>query len=147
MSTRKTKGENKMATVDNSKIFHEGTYSDVTIKVPAQTTYQAGTVLGRNKDGDLVAFSTDNNVAASPGPEFNTSPLYILAQSIENKDGSNAEEFDLVRVFESGVVDAAKLIFIKTADATDIEVLDALKTNGFRLRNVEELTIKTSLSE
>lgn len=136
-----------MTTVDNSKIFHEGTYSDVTIKVPAQTTYQAGTVLGRNKDGDLVAFSTDNNVAASPGPEFNTSPLYILAQSIENKDGSNAEEFDLVRVFESGVVDAAKLIFIKTADATDIEVLDALKTNGFRLRNVEELTIKTSLSE
>lgn len=136
-----------MTTVDNSKIFHEGTYSDVTIKVPAQTTYQAGTVLGRNKDGDLVAFSTDNNVAASPGPEFNTSPLYILAQSIENKDESNAEEFDLVRVFESGVVDAAKLIFIKTADATDIEVLDALKTNGFRLRNVEELTIKTSLSE
>lgn len=136
-----------MTTVDNSKIFHEGTYSDVTIKVPAQTTYQAGTVLGRNKDGDLVAFSTDNNVAASPGPEFNTSPLYILAQSIENKDKSNAEEFDLVRVFESGVVDAAKLIFIKTADATDIEVLDALKTNGFRLRNVEELTIKTSLSE
>lgn len=136
-----------MTTVDNSKIFHEGTYSDVTIKVPAKTTYQAGTVLGRNKDGDLVAFSTDNNVAASPGPEFNTSPLYILAQSIENKDESNAEEFDLVRVFESGVVDAAKLIFIKTADATDIEVLDALKTNGFRLRNVEELTIKTSLSE
>lgn len=136
-----------MTTVDNSKIFHEGTYSDVTIKVPAQTTYQAGTVLGRNKDGDLVAFSTDNNVAASPGPEFNTSPLYILAQSIENKDESNAEEFDLVRVFESGVVDAAKLIFVKTADATDVEVLDALKTNGFRLRNVEELTIKTSLSE
>lgn len=136
-----------MTTVDNSKIFHEGTYSDVTIKVPAQTTYQAGTVLGRNKDGDLVAFSTDNNVAASPGPEFNTSPLYILAQSIENKDESNAEEFDLVRVFESGVVDAAKLIFVKTADATDIEVLDALKTNGFRLRNIEELTIKTSLSE
>lgn len=136
-----------MTTVDNSKIFHEGTYSDVTIKVPAQTTYQAGTVLGRNKDGDLVAFSTDNNVAASPGPEFNTSPLYILAQTIENKDESNAEEFDLVRVFESGVVDAAKLIFIKTADATDVEVLDALKTNGFRLRNVEELTIKTSLSE
>lgn len=136
-----------MTTVDNSKIFHEGTYSDVTIKVPAETTYQAGTVLGRNKDGDLVAFSTDNNVAASPGPEFNTSPLYILAQTIENKDESNAEEFDLVRVFESGVVDAAKLIFIKTADATDVEVLDALKTNGFRLRNVEELTIKTSLSE
>lgn len=136
-----------MTTVDNSKIFHEGTYSDVTIKVPAETTYQAGTVLGRNKDGDLVAFSTDNNVAASPGPEFNTSPLYILAQSIENKDESNAEEFDLVRVFESGVVDAAKLIFVKTADATDVEVLDALKTNGFRLRNVEELTIKTSLSE
>ena len=136
-----------MTTVDNSKIFHEGTYSDVTIKVPAKTTYQAGTVLGRNKDGDLVAFSTDNNVAASPGPEFNTSPLYILAQTIENKDESNAEEFDLVRVFESGVVDAAKLIFVKTADATDVAVLDALKTNGFRLRNVEELTIKTSLSE
>lgn len=136
-----------MTTVDNSKIFHEGTYSDVTIKVPAKTTYQAGTVLGRNKDGDLVAFSTDNNVAAEPGPEFNTSPLYILAQTIENKDESNAEEFDLVRVFESGVVDAAKLIFVKTADATDVEVLDALKTNGFRLRNVEELTIKTSLSE
>lgn len=136
-----------MTTVDNSKIFHEGTYSDVTIKVPAETTYQAGTVLGRNKDGDLVAFSTDNNVAASPGPEFNTSPLYILAQTIENKDESNAEEFDLVRVFESGVVDAAKLIFVKTADATDVAVLDALKTNGFRLRNVEELTIKTSLSE
>ena len=136
-----------MTTVDNSKIFHEGTYSDVTIKVPAQTTYQAGTVLGRNKDGDLVAFSTDNNVAASPGPEFNTSPLYILAQTLQNTDDSNEEEFDLVRVFETGVVNAAKLIFVKTADATDVKVLDALKTNGFRLRNVEELTIKTSLSE
>lgn len=136
-----------MATADNSKIFHEGTYSDVSVTVPANTTYQAGTVLGRNKDGELVAFSTDNNVAASPGPEFNTSPLYILAQTLQNTDDSNEEEFDLVRVFETGVVNAAKLIFVKTADATDVKVLDALKANGFRLRNVEELTVKTSLSE
>ncbi len=136
-----------MATVDNSKIFHEGTYSDVSATVPANTTYQAGTVLGRNKDGELVAFSTDNNVAAEPGPEFNTSPLYILAQTLQNTDASNEEEFDLVRVFETGVVNAAKLIFVKTADATDVKVLDALKANGFRLRNVEELTVKTSLSE
>lgn len=136
-----------MATVDNSKIFHEGTYSDASVTVPANTTYQAGTVLGRNKDGELVAFSTDNNVAASPGPEFNTSPLYILAQTLQNTDDSNEEEFDLVRVFETGVVNAAKLIFVKTADATDVKVLDALKANGFRLRNVEELTVKTSLSE
>ena len=88
MSTQKTKGENKMATVDNSKIFHEGTYSDVSVTVPANTTYQAGTVLGRNKDGELVAFSTDNNVAAEPGPEFNTSPLYILAQPFHTTDGT-----------------------------------------------------------
>ena len=96
-----------MATVDYSKIFHEGTYSDVSVTVPANTTYQAGTVLGRNKDGELVAFSTDNNVAAEPGPEFNTSPLYILAQTLQNTADSNEEEFDLVRVFETGVDNAA----------------------------------------
>ena len=41
-----------MTKIDNSKIFHEGSYADVTLTVPAATTYKPGLVLGRNADGE-----------------------------------------------------------------------------------------------
>lgn len=130
-----------MTHIDNSKIFHNGVYSDATIYVPANTTYKAGTVLGRNSSGKLTAFSSDLN-----GENFASSPLYILAQTISNED-SNAAEIELVRVFESGLVDKNGLIFIKAADASNVEYLDALHTNGFRLGNVEEQTVPSNLAE
>ena len=120
-----------MTKIDNSKIFHEGSYADVTLTVPAATTYKPGLVLGRNADGDLTAF--DSSVADS-------TPIYILAQTVVNESDS-AEEFTLVRAFEEGVVDAAKLIFAEETDATNEEVLDALKVNGYKLRNVGSLTV------
>lgn len=136
-----------MTHIDNSRIFHEGVYTNASVLVPANTTYKAGTVLGRNKDGKLTAFSTDNNVAATDSdPAFYTSPLYILAQTITNESTSQAETIDLVRVFDSGAVDKAELIFIKPADASDIKVLDEMKVNNFRLLGVEELTETTSLA-
>lgn len=134
-----------MTHIDNSKIFHEGVYADVTLTVAASTTLKVGTVLGRNSSGKLVAFSTDNNVAGTSTTEaFKTSPLYILAQNVVN-ESTSSEDFDLVRVFDSGVVDKSGLIFIKKADASDVAVLDALKTNNFRLINVEEQAGVSSL--
>lgn len=136
-----------MTHIDNSKVFHEGTYADVTVKVPANTTYKEGTVLGRNSDGDLVAFSTANNVAAtSTTTGFTTTPLYILAQDLINSTASAVEK-NLVRVFDGGVVDINKLIFVNTADASDKTVFDALKENGFRVLNVENLIETTPLGE
>ena len=52
----------------------------------------------------------------------------------------------MVRVFEEGVVDASKLIFVKSADATDADVLDALKTNGYKLRSVQDVTVDSNLA-
>ena len=115
-----------MTHIDNSRIFHEGVYADASVLVPANTTY---------------------NVAASTGVEaFTTSPLYILAQTITNESASQAETIDLVRVFDSGAVDKAGLIFVKSADASDVKVLDEMKVNNFRLLGVEELTESTPLA-
>ncbi len=134
-----------MTHIDNSKIFHEGVYADVTLTVAASTTLKVGTVLGRNSSGKLVAFSTDNNVAGTSTTEaFKTSPLYILAQNVVN-ESTSSEDFDLIKVFDSGIVDKSGLIFIKKADASDVTVLDALKTNNFRLINVEEQAGVSSL--
>lgn len=134
-----------MTHFDNSKIFHEGVYADVTLTVPASTTLKVGTVLGRNSSGKLVPFSTANNVAGTSTTEaFKTSPLYILAQNVIN-DATSSADFDLVKVFDSGVVDKSGLIFIKEADASDVTVLDGLKTNNFRLINVEEQAGTSSL--
>lgn len=134
-----------MTHIDNSKIFHEGVYADVTLTVAASTTLKVGTVLGRNSSGKLVAFSTDNNVAGISTTEaFKTSPLYILAQNVVN-ESTSSEDFDLIKVFDSGIVDKSGLIFIKKADASDVTVLDALKTNNFRLINVEEQAGVSSL--
>lgn len=134
-----------MTHIDNSKIFHEGVYADVTLTVAASTSLKVGTVLGRNSSGKLVPFSTANNVAKSDTTEaFKTSPLYILAQNVTN-DTSSDVDFDLVKVFDSGVVDKSGLIFIKEADASDVTVLDGLKTNNFRLINVEEQAGVSSL--
>lgn len=123
-----------MAKVDNSKIFLGGVHTDAEIKIPANTTYAVGTVLGRNSDGELVAFSTDNNT-----DNFTTQPLYILAQTLKNAS-ANAATVELARVYECGAVDKNKLIFVKSADASDVTVLDALKQNGFKLEHVQELT-------
>lgn len=127
-----------MTNIDNSRIFHTGVYTDMDVYVPANTTYKAGTVLGRNSSGKLTAFSTDLNVAAHDEvAEFVSEPLYILAQPLTNATNS-AVTVDMARVFEGGEVDAAELTFVKTADKTDIKVLDKLHCNGFRLLNVEE---------
>ena len=125
-----------MTVIDNSKIFHNGVYSDASVLVPKETTFKAGTVLGRDADGNLTAFTSEVE---------GSTPLYILAQTITNESTSASETIDLVRVFESGLVDKNGLIFINEEDAEDVAVLDALHTNGFRLRNVEEQTVRSSL--
>jgi len=129
--------------IDNSKIFYQGEYADVTLTVPASTTYQPGTVLGRNKDDQLVAFSTDNTDSAS---SFTTTPLYILAQTVTNDD-TNAADISMVRAFEYGIVNKNKLIFIKSDDKTDVTVLDELKKNGFKLENVQDISEDTCLTD
>lgn len=133
-----------MTHINNSKVILDGIFTDASIYVPANTTYKEGTVLGRNSSGKLTAFSSDLNVA---DPVFNSSPLYILAQTITNADDSNAATIDLVRVLETGTVDKSKVIFKKTADASVVAYLDALHTNGIRLVNVEEQCGTSSLGE
>ena len=125
-----------MTRIDNSKIFYEGVYADVTVYVPAKTTYKEGTVLGRNASGKLTAFTTDVE---------NSEPLYILGKDLIN-DTDSAVEMSLVRVFDGGVCDANKLIFVKAADKTTAAVLDALKKNGFKLENVENGISTTTLA-
>lgn len=137
-----------MTHIDNSKIFLNAMYSDASVFVPKETTYKAGTVLGRDKDGNLTAFSSDLNVEATQTTAaFTSSPLYILAQTITNDSTTTDETFDLVRVCEGGVVDKSGLIFVNEDDLKDVSVLDALHTNGFHLKNVEELTVPSSLEE
>ena len=121
-----------MATVDNSKIFLKGNYTDVSLYIPASTTYTAGTVLGRDADDNLTAFTSEVE-----GSE----PIYILAQDVTN-DEESAQTLDLVRVFASGEVDVNKIVFINEDDATSASVLDALKINGFILVNVQQLTVR-----
>lgn len=135
-----------MTTIDNSKIFLGGSFCDVTVKVPASTTYAQGLVLGRKSDGDLVAYSTDNDTALdvdftaeSATEAFVSEPTYILAQTLVNT-AKTATEFALARVFECGPVNKDKLVFAKTADATNPVVLDKLKNNGFKLELVQEYT-------
>ena len=77
-----------MSTIDNSKIFICGTFDDADVKVSSKTTLKAGTVLGLNSDGDIVAYSTDLDSAyipASGGDDaveaFKAEPTYILANS------------------------------------------------------------------
>ena len=72
-----------MATVDNSKIFLEGAYSDATVKVPGETTFKKGLILGRDENGDLTAFTSENE-----GSE----PLYILAQDIINEEEKTEDQ-------------------------------------------------------
>ena len=133
-----------MTHISNSKVILDGIYTDASIYVPANTTYAEGTVLGRNSSGKLTAFSSDLDVA---DPVFNSSPLYILAQTIKNADLSNPATIDLVRVLETGTVDKAKVIFKKTDDASVVAYLDALHTNGIRLVNVEEQCGTSSLGQ
>ena len=148
-----------MTIINNSKIFLEGIYGDATVKVPASSTYATGTVLAHNSDGDLVAYSTDNDTAITIGitldvdgaslstatgtaealAAFISEPTYILAQDLVNEETS-AQEFSLARVFECGAVNKDKLIFVKAADATDVTVLSKLKNNGFNLAQVSSLT-------
>ncbi len=134
-----------MTHINNSKAILDGIFTDASIYVPANTTYKVGTVLGRNSNGKLTAFSSDLNVAASEGVEaFTSNPLYILGQEITNDESSGAT-IDLVRVLETGTIDKDKVIFVKTADASVVEYLDALHTNNIRLVGVEEQCDTTSL--
>lgn len=135
-----------MTVIDNSKIFLNGIYGDASVKVAANTTLKRGTVLGLNKDDELVAYSTDLDAPYTPAngsneatEAFIAEPTYILAQDLSNNT-SSAVEYDLTRVFESGEVDAAKVIFTKTADASNAQVLAKMKNNGLHLVNVQQMS-------
>lgn len=123
-----------MTVIDNSKIFLNGIYGDASVKVAANTTLKRGTVLSLNKDDELVAYSTDLDETT-----FTAEPTYILAQDLVNNTTA-AVEYDLTRVFESGEVDAAKVIFTKTADANNAQVLAKMKNNGLHLVNVQQMS-------
>lgn len=122
-----------MATIDNSKVFLNGIYGDATVTVAANTTLKKGTVLGLNSSDKLVAFSS---TLAAEG--FVPEPSYILAQDVVNATNA-AVDYDMIRVFESGEVDAAKVVFTTAADATDAQILAAMKNNGFHLVNVQQM--------
>jgi len=122
--------------IDNSKIFLNGIYGDATVTVAANTTLKKGTVLGLNASDELVAYSTDLDNA---GSSFVAEPTYILAQDLVNNT-SAAIDYDLVRVFESGEVDAAGVVFVKPDDANNAQVLAKMKNNGFHLCNVQQMS-------
>ncbi len=122
-----------MSVIDNTKIFLSGIYGDATVTVATKTTIKAGTVLGFNSTDKLVPFSTDLNTE-----DFIAEPTYILAQDLANDTDGNVD-VAMARVFESGEVDGSLITFTKAADATDVQVLAAMKNNGFHLRNVQQM--------
>lgn len=131
-----------MTKIENARIFYDGIFANETVTVEAETTLAKGTVLGRNKDKELVAFTTDNNVAPAPESDpaeegFTTEPIYILAEALPNTTKSKATF--TARVFDGGTVNKDRIIFIKSADKTDVAVLDALHRNGFTLVPVQDL--------
>lgn len=135
-----------MTIIDNSKIFLNGIYGDARVKVAANTTLKRGTVLGLNNDDELVAYSTDLDAPYTPAnggngakEAFIAEPTYILAQDLVNNT-SAAVEYDLTRVFESGEVDASKVIFTKADDASNAQVLAKMKNNGLHLVNVQQMS-------
>lgn len=128
-----------MTTINSSKIFYDGVFADVTVTVAANTTLDEGLILGRNKDDELVGFTTDNNVAATESTAaFTTEPIYILAETLKNTTSSKATF--KARVFDGGVVNQDKIIFLKAADKANVKVLDQLHLNGYTLVPVQELT-------
>lgn len=133
-----------MTLIDKTKTFYEGDFADVTVTVPANTTLNEGCVLGRNKDKELVAFTTDNNVEGvaadgdTPAVEaFNTEPIYILAETLPNTTAAKATF--KARVLDGGVINEDKIIFAKAADKNDVLVQDQLRKNGFKLVKVQNL--------
>lgn len=129
-----------MTKIDNSKIFLGGVYADAAVNVPAQTTYKEGTVLARNADGYLTAYTSANDTDS-----FTCETFYILAQRLVN-EAETAADVALARVYECGPLNKEKLIFINTADASSVTVQDKLRQNGFSLETVTELTEETSLN-
>lgn len=122
-------------TIDNSKIFlSAGIFGDAAVTVPANTTYEKGTVLGLNTNEAITAYSTANDNAT-----FVSEPTYILAQTIANDTAAPIVN-TLARVFECGSVDKDKIIFVKAADATNPKVLAKMKNNGFNLTLVQQFT-------
>jgi len=124
-----------MSKYGNPKVILKGVFADVQIKVPANTTYKEGTILGRNAEGTLIAYkSADCNEA-----------LYVLAQTVTN--AAAEETVALVKVLDGGSVNKDLLLFVDNADATKTAVLDNLKRNGFHLEHVQELTEDTCLKD
>lgn len=131
-----------MTQIDNSNIFLGGIYGNATVTIPATTTLKPGTVLGLNDAGKIVPYSTDldkKSTTATDALAFVAEPTYILASELTNST-SSAVDSPMARVFENGDVDAGKLIFTKTADATNAAVLAKMKNNGFNLHGVQDMT-------
>lgn len=115
-----TKGNYKMTTtIENKKIFLDGIFGDATINVAGSTTLEVGTVLGVNESGKIVPFESTTCDVAS----------YVLGAKVVNTS-SSAADFANVRVFECGQVSQEKLIFKKSGDETNANVLAGLKSSG-----------------
>lgn len=118
-----------MTTIDNSKIFLKGGFTDVTVSVPAKTTLLEGTVLGFDADGALIPFNTTDC----------TNAQYVLAQDLANTTNSVVERGN-VRAFEWGEVNGEKLIFTASGESLTAEIKANMKANGIIVCQVNEET-------
>ena len=117
-------------TYDNSKVILSGIYSDVTVTIPAKTTYQEGTILGVDKtSGKITAY--ESSTCEYPG--------YVLAQTITNDDNS-AVELSMIKVAEDCEVNKDKIIFVNEADTLTYKMALVLNANNIKCVPVLEET-------
>lgn len=129
-----------MVQIDNTKGFLGGKYADINVKVPANTEYKKFLVVGINSSGDAVPYELSPKAAEgqTTAPEKVT-PDYILTRDLKNTTDSAVTYYN-VRVFVFGTVNKNSLVFKSTEDKNNAKTFAELKTSGFDVIPVQELT-------
>lgn len=129
-----------MVQVDNTKGFLGGKFAEINVKVPANTEYKKYLVLGINSEGNAVPYELSPQKAEgeTAAPE-KVAPAYILTRDLKNTSESAVTYYN-VRVFIFGTVNKKCLIFKNAEDKNNAKTFAELKTNGFDVIPVQELT-------
>lgn len=129
-----------------TELYDIGEYADMTITIPANSSFSRGLVLGcASASNKLLPFATPeaededelSTMAASP-EVYAASPEYVLVNfdGIKNDTGSPADV--TAKVLVAGRVNAYGLCFAKEADTIDTAgLLTKLKNNGIVARRIE----------
>ncbi len=117
-----------------AELYDKGEYADMTITIPANSSFARGLVLGCAADSNkLLPFATPE---AEDG--YASSPEYVLVKNdgIKNDTGSPVDI--VAKVLVTGKVNAYGLCFAKVSDTIETAgLLTKLKNNGIVANRVE----------